>query len=87
MLIQPLETHNYFHDQSVPVASQILHVSIDQNADLPFTDYKIEEVFSSTGKDGVVGAVTGCVYTQGKLLVGTISRDMMLCDAPYVMYT
>ena len=61
-------------------------MAIDQKKELPFENYLIEEVFSSTGKDGVVGAVTGCVYSEGRLVLGTIAKDMMLCDVPYVMY-
>lgn len=84
--MHPLKISDYFKDRSVPVASKCLHVSIDPDAALPFSSYSVEEVLSSTGEDGVVGAVTVCVYFEGRIVVGTIGKDMMLCDAPYLMY-
>ncbi len=63
-----------------------MHVKYDQNDELPFNNYTVEEIFSTTGEDGVVGAVTGCIYANKKLIVGTVGRDMMVCDAPYLMY-
>lgn len=84
-LVQPLKLVTAkFGVNAVP--SRCLHVSLDQNAVLPFDNHSMEELFSSTGEDGVVGSVTGCVHVNGKLVVGTIERDMMVCDAPYLMY-
>ena len=85
ILVQPLKLKSSkFGVNAVP--SRCIHVKLDQNATLPFDNHFKEELFSSTGEDGVVGSVTGCVHVKGKLVVGTIERDMMLCDAPYLMY-
>lgn len=76
----------YFKYRENAVPSRCIHVKINENADRPFDDYVLEEVFSSTGEDGMVGAVTGCVHANGKLVVGTVAKDMMLCDAPRLAY-
>lgn len=86
LLVKPLKVSDYFKDRSVPVPSKCLHVRLDQKAEFPFDNFTMEEVFSSTGDDGVVGSVSVCMYAEGQLLVGTIGHDMMLCDAPYLMY-
>ena len=61
-----------------------MHLAIDQSADLPFTDCKIEEVLSTSGDK--INAVTTGLYHRGKLLLGTIRKDMCMCDVPYLMY-
>lgn len=86
VLVHCLKVADYFKNQTVPVPSRCLHISIDQKAELPFDNHLVEEVFATTGEDGVVGAVTGCVYVKGKLVVGTIAKDMMVCDAPYLVH-
>ena len=63
---------------------RIIHVAIDQNSDLPFTDCKIEEVLSTTGEK--INGVTTGLYHRGKLLLGTIRKDMWMCDVPHLMY-
>ena len=61
-----------------------MHIAIDQNhADLPFTNCKIEEVLSYSGES--INAVSIGLYHQGKLL-GTMRKDMWMCDVPYLMY-
>ena len=69
---------------SIPVPGRILHVAIDQNAERPFDDYKVEEVFSTTGEK--IGSTSGVVYHKHILLVGTIRTGMMVCNAPYLIY-
>ena len=69
---------------SIPVPGRILHVAIDQNAEMPFDEYKVEEVFSTTGEK--IGGTSGVVYHKNKLLVGTIRTGMMICNVPYVIY-
>ena len=86
ILVNSLQVSRHFHNRQVPIKSKILHIKVDQRAELPFDNVSIEEVFSSNAEDGVVGAVTGCVHFQGRLVVGTIMGDMMLCDAPYIRY-
>ena len=76
----------YFKYRRMAVPGRCLHLRLDQKAERPFDNVFIEEVFSSTGEDGMVGAVTGCVHANGKLVVGTVAKDMMVCDAPYLMY-
>ena len=87
ILAHPLKFESYKEDHSFPLPSKCLHISIDQMAGLPFSNYSVEEVFSTTGEDGIVGGVTVCVYAEGRLLVGTVFKDMMMCDAPYLMYS
>ena len=84
ILAKPLSVAEYFVNHSTPVASRILHVSIDESATMPFTGSKVEEVFSSDGED--FGATTIGLYHDGKLLVGTIAKDMMYCEVPTLMY-
>ena len=86
IIAQPLEMKHYFYNRSHPVGSRILHISIDPQADLPFDKYFVEEVFSSTGEGENIAAVTGCVYSQGKLVVGSVRTSMLLCDAPYYIH-
>ena len=63
---------------------KVVHIAIDQYADLPFTSCEIEEVLSYSG-ESVNGISTG-LYYRGKLLLGTIRKDMWMCDVPYLMY-
>ena len=72
------------YNHSEPMPGKVMHIAIDQNADLPFTDYKIEEVVSYSGES--INAVSSGLYYQGKLLLGTIRKDMWMCDVPYLMY-
>ncbi len=86
VLVQALKVEFYFHDHTVPVASKILHIKMDQSTELPFERVSVEEVFSSSAEDGVIGAVTMGLYSHNRLLVGTICKDMMLCDVKHLMY-
>ena len=61
-----------------------MHIAVDQNADMPFADCKVEEVLSTSGEK--INAVTTGLYHRGKLLLGTIRKDMWICDVPYLMY-
>ena len=73
------------HNHSEPMPGRILHVAIDQNAEMPFTaDCKIEAVLSTSGE--MINAMTAGLYHRGKLLVGTIRKDMWMCDVPYLIY-
>ena len=87
ILINGLEVDFYFHNTSIPIKSKILHIKLDPSSPLPFDNTAIEEVFSSSGEDGMVGAVTVGVYARNRLVVGTICKDMMLCDVHYLRYT
>ena len=88
IIVDSLKVTDYIKDRTTPVASKCLHISIDPTSELPFNQSLVEEVFSTTGEfeKGLVGAVTGCVYVEGRLLISTIARDMMMCEAPYIMY-
>ena len=66
------------------MASITLHVTIDEDRDLPFSSYEIEEVFSTTGHD--VRGISISVYHRKKLLLGSIFTDMMYCEVPFLMY-
>ena len=66
------------------MASTTLHVTIDEDRDLPFSSYEIEEVFSTTGHD--VRGISISVYHNKKLLLGSIFTDMMYCEVPFLMY-
>lgn len=85
VLAHPLKVSDYFKDRSVAVASKCLHVRMDPSAELPFSNSTMEEVFSSDG-EALMGAVSVCMYVQGRLLLGSIGMDMTMCDAPYLMY-
>lgn len=86
VLVQAMKVADYFKDHSVAVPSKCLHITMDQQAELPFSKNSVEEVFSSSGDDGVVGAVSVCMYVAGRLIVGSICQDMMVCDVSYLRY-
>ena len=65
---------------SIPIKSKILHVKLDLSSSLPFDNSTVEEVFSSTAEDGMLGAVSVGVHARNRLVVGTAHNDMMLCD-------
>ena len=75
----------YVHNHSYPMPGRVVHLAIDQNSDQPFTDCKIEEVVSNSGEN-MINAITMGLYHRGKLLLGTIRKDMMMCDVPRLMY-
>ena len=84
MMPKVLDVGDYFTDHTKEVASQILHVAIDENASSPFFAYQMEEVFATKGD--IISATTIGMYHDGKLLIGTIGKDMLYCDVPYLMY-
>ena len=87
ILVNGLSVISYDHNTSIPIKSKILHIKLDPSSSLPFDNTAIEEVFSSSAEDGMVGAVSVGVYACNRLVVGTIWRDMMLCDVHYLRYT
>ena len=78
------EIFKYVYNHTVPIPGKVFHIAIDQNSDQPFSDCKIEEVVSNSGVK--INAVSSGLYHRGKLLLGTIRKDMMLCDVNYLMY-
>ena len=82
--VNGLQFGQYVYNHSVPMPGRILHIAIDEKSERPFTDCKIEEVMSNTGVK--INAVTIGLYHRGRLLLGTIRKDMMMCDVPYLMY-
>ena len=82
--VNGLQFFKYVTNHSEPMPGRVLHIAVDQNSDEPFTDCQIEEVVSTTGER--INAVTTGLYHRGKLLLGTIRKDMMLCEVPYLMY-
>ena len=86
LLTQPLKVKPYLQDHSVAVPSKCLHLRLDQGAELPFDGHALEEVFSTSGEGEMISAVTTCMHVEGKLLLGALSKDMALCEAPYLMY-
>ena len=82
--INILKLIKYIRNHSIPVPGRVVHVAIDQYSDEPFTDCKIEEVVSNSGVR--ISAVTTGLYHRGRLLLGTVRKDMMLCEVPYLMY-
>ena len=74
----------YIYNHTEPFPGRVLHIAIDQKSDEPFTDCKIEEVLSTSGVK--INAVTIGLYHRGKLLLGTVRKDMMMCDVTYLMY-
>ena len=75
---------DYFLDHSVPIAGRVIHVAIDEESETPFSEYELEEVFATTGHQ--LSAPTIAIYHQGRLLIGTIMKDLMYCDAPHLMH-
>ena len=76
--------NKYLYNHSEPMPGKIVHITIDQSVDLPFTDCKIEEVLSYSGES--INGISMGLYHRGKLLLGTMRKDMWMCDVPYLMY-
>ena len=85
-LAEPLKISGYFKDRNVAVASRCLHVHLNQGAELPFDNSTIEAVLSSSGSGEIIGTTSVCVYTEGRLLAGSVGHDIMMCETPYLMY-
>lgn len=81
-LINGLEFYKYMHNHSVPLPGRVLHVAINQNSEKPFTNCNVEAVVSTSGVK--IKAVTIGLYHRGRLLLGTVRKDMMTCDVPYL---
>ena len=77
---RPLNVLKYMADRSHPVEGRVLHIALSEEKDTPFSykHSKIEEVFETDGKE--FGAVTIGVYSNNKLLLGTIGLDFMYCS-------
>jgi hypothetical protein len=76
----------YLYNHSEPMPGKVVHITINQSADhdLPFTNSKIEEVLSYSGES--INGISMGLYHRGKLLLGTMRKDMWMCDVPYLMY-
>jgi hypothetical protein len=85
LLVQPLKMTDYFKDRRVSVASKCLRVCLDQEAEFPFDNHTLEEVLSTTGEGEMVGTISVCMYTEGRLLAGSVGHDMLLCETPYLI--
>lgn len=83
--INGLQFFDYIHNHSMPSPGRILHVAVDEKSKLPFDSVKIEDVLTTSGER--ISAVSMGLYFRGKLLVGTVRKDMLICDVPYLMYT
>ena len=83
---QILNVATYLHDRSHPVKGRILHITLLELEEEPFSYSKsqIEEIFETSGSE--FGAMTIGVYSNGKLLIGTIGSDLMLCDGVYTIH-
>ncbi len=81
---KPLTILKYFTDRSTEVAGQILHIAIDEQASSPFESFRVEEVFATAGD--LISATTVGLYSDGKLLIGTIGKDMLYCEVPHLIY-
>ena len=75
--------HAYNLNNSTLISGRIVHIVIDEGSELPFNGYQVEEVFATTGHN--VRATTIGLYHK-KLLVGSISSDMMYCEVPLLLY-
>jgi hypothetical protein len=77
---RPLNVLWYMADRSVPVEGRLLHIALSEEEDAPFSPRysKIEEVFETDGTE--FGAVTIGVYSNNKLLLGTVGLNFMFCD-------
>lgn len=76
----PLHIFDYIKDRSYPVEGRSFHISLFEDNELPYIESssKIEEVFETDGKE--FGAVSVAVYSNNKLLLGTVGLNIMLCD-------
>ena len=64
----------------------MVHIVVDETADDPFAGAKLEEVFATSGEEGELKATTIGVYHNHTLVVGTIMDNLMVCEAPYLIY-
>ena len=65
---------------------RVVHIAVNETADDPFADAKMEEVFATTGEEGELKSCTVGVYHNHTLVVGTIFQNLMVCDVPYLIY-
>ncbi len=87
IIAKPLEFETYkTHSDptSTPCGGRILHVPVNEGAELPFEEPRVEEVFSTSGR--LISATSAGLYHNGKLLVGSIRTGVMLCEAPFTIY-
>ena len=81
-----LDVMTYLHDRSHPVRGRILHISLSEQEEEPFSYSKsqIEEIFETSGSE--FGGMSIGIYCNRKLLIGTIRSDLMLCDGVHTSY-
>ena len=84
VIAKPLQFKPYVYNHSSPMASRVIHISVDETKELPFSNRQMEEVFASTGHD--MRAISISVYHKKKLLLGSICTDLMYCEVPLLMY-
>ena len=65
---------------SVPVPSQVLHITVDEEMSEPFSRSRIERVFESDGTDKHINGVSTGLHYNGTLLLSTMFTGMMICD-------
>lgn len=77
---RPFNIFPYIMDRSYPVENRVLHISLFEEEDAPFSHSrsKTEEIFATDGTE--FGAVSVGVYSNNKLLLGTVGLNFMFCD-------
>ena len=77
---RPVNVLKYIHNRSVPVEGRVFHIRLYEEDEQPFSyeTSEIEEVFESDGTR--FGPVTVAVYSNNRLMMGTIASGLMICD-------
>ena len=77
---KPLHMIQYIHNRSVSVEGRVLHIRLFEEEDKPFSYERssIEEIFETDGIE--FGAITIAVYCNSKIVMGTVVKDLMICD-------
>ena len=76
---------NSSHD-SVPVPSEVLHITVNDELPQPFSMSQIERVFESDGNNKHVNGISTGLYYNHTLLLGTMFTGMMVCEVNYLLY-
>ena len=58
----------------------MLHITVNEESQEPFSNSKIERVFESDGSDKRVNGVSTGLYHNGTLLLSTMFTGMMVCQ-------
>ena len=70
---------------SFPSPGSILHMTVNENSPLPFSESRVEEVFASDGEEVSTTSVLA-IYYNHTLVIGSIHSGLTVYQVCYLMY-